>query len=329
VATVLAATGHTEVLAYPFVAEKANNLFGHPTSPTVPQIKVANPLDGEAPFMRTSMLPGLLQIAHRNLSRGTTDLAIFELGSVFRPVEGVSYGSAVVPAAAVRPSAELVDTLNAGIPPQPFTAGIVLLGNTVRHQPGQPAVAASWQDALTAVAQIGFAVGLPIHVRQGSHQAMHPGRTAELFVTTTTGDIPVGFAGELLPAVAKDADLPAVVAVVELDLSAVFARVTGDLQATVIGTKPAATQDLSLVVNATVPASDVLEAVREGSGSLLERIDLVDDYRGKGVEAGQKSLTFALRFRAPDRTLTAAEASDAKLAGVQLAADRFGAQLRE
>jgi phenylalanyl-tRNA synthetase beta chain len=329
VASVLAATGHTEVLAYPFVAEKANNRFGSPTSTTVPQIKVANPLDGEAPFMRTSMLPGLLQIAHRNLSRGTTDLAIFELGSVFRPVEGVRYGSAVVPPAAVRPSDELVATLNAGIPPQPFTAGIVLLGNTVRHQPGQPPKPASWQDALTAVAQIGLAVGLPIHVRQGTHQAMHPGRTAELFVTTATGDTSVGFAGELLPAVAKDADLPAVVAVVEIDLSVVFAQVTGDLQATVIGTKPAATQDLSLVVDAQVPAGAVLEAVREGSGSLLERIDLVDDYRGTGIQPGQKSLTFALRFRAPDRTLTAAEASDAKLAGVQLAAARHGAHLRE
>jgi len=139
----------------------------------------------------------------------------------------------------------------------------------------------------------------------------------------------VGFAGELLPAVARDADLPAVVAVVELNLSAVFAQVTGELQATVIGTKPAATQDLSLVVDAQVPASDVLAAVREGSGALLESIELVDDYRGTGIEAGKKSLTFALRFRAPDRTLTAAEASDAKLAGVQLAAARFGAALRE
>ena len=73
----------------------------------------------------------------------------------------------------------------------------------------------------------------------------------------------------------------------------------------------------------------MLEAVREGSGSLLESIELVDDYRGTGIEAGQKSLTFALRFRAPDRTLTAAEASDAKLAGVQLAAARHGAHLRE
>ena len=58
-------------------------------------------------------------------------------------------------------------------------------------------------------------------------------------------------------------------------------------------------------------------------------LHLVDDYRGQGVAAGSKSLTFALRFRAADRTLTAAEASEAKLAGARLAAERFGAAIRD
>jgi phenylalanyl-tRNA synthetase beta chain len=92
---------------------------------------------------------------------------------------------------------------------------------------------------------------------------------------------------------------------------------------------PAATQDLSLVVDLAVPAGDVLAAVIAGCGPLLDHAELVDDYRGAGVTPGRKSLTFALRFRAADRTLTAAEASDAKLAGVSVAAARFGATLRE
>jgi phenylalanyl-tRNA synthetase beta chain len=69
--------------------------------------------------------------------------------------------------------------------------------------------------------------------------------------------------------------------------------------------------------------------VREGAGVLLEHLELVDDYRAQGVPVGSKSLTFALRFRAADRTLTAAEASDAKLAGARVAAERTGAALRE
>ncbi|MEB0303526.1 hypothetical protein, partial [Mucilaginibacter sp. 5C4] len=87
-------------------------------------------------------------------------------------------------------------------------------------------------------------------------------------------------------------------------LSDVFAQAGSELHAAPIKTMPAATQDLSLVVSATVPAAEVLAAVAEGAGALLDHIELVDDYRGTGIEPGRKSLTFALRFRAPDRTLT-------------------------
>ena len=78
-----------------------------------------------------------------------------------------------------------------------------------------------------------------------------------------------------------------------------------------------------------MPAATVAAAVREGAGELLEDLRLVDDYRGPGLPEGSKSLTFALRFRAADRTLTAAEASEAKLAGAALAAERTGAAIRE
>ena len=70
-------------------------------------------------------------------------------------------------------------------------------------------------------------------------------------------------------------------------------------------------------------------AIELGAGDLLEEVSLVDDYRGQGVPEGKKSLTFALRFRAGDRTLTAAEASEAKLAGAARASELFGATLRE
>ncbi|MEB0014987.1 hypothetical protein QN416_25640, partial [Glaciimonas sp. Cout2] len=86
------------------------------------------PLDGEAPFLRTSILPGLLRIAHRNRSRGITDLAVFEQGLVFRPVAGIRYGSLVVPAGATRPSTALEAELNAGIPPQPYSVAVALTG---------------------------------------------------------------------------------------------------------------------------------------------------------------------------------------------------------
>lgn len=126
-----------------------------------------------------------------------------------------------------------------------------------------------------------------------------------------------------------DADLPGRAYVLELDLDRVLTLAGGRVVAESLSTFPAATQDVSLVVGAGVPASDVRAALVDGAGELLESVRLVDDYRGEGLGDGQKSLTFALRFRASDRTLTAAEATEAKLAGVAVAAERFGAGIRD
>jgi phenylalanyl-tRNA synthetase beta chain len=325
VSAALAAGGLTEVLSYPFLQKSANDRFGSPVAGGVPAVRLANPLDSETPWMRTSLLPGILDIARRNLGRGLTDLALFEAGVVFRPETGSSYGSGPLPVGNRRPSDETMAELNAGIPPQPRHVAVLFVGDSVLKQPGLAAVPSGIADALAAVQQVATVLSVEISVRAGEHQALHPGRTAELFV----GDRSVGFAGELLPAIADELDLPRVVGIAELDLDLLVDLGATDIQATPIISMPAATQDLSLVVNVDVAAGDVLSAVREGAGELLEHIGLVDDYRGSGVADGSKSLTFALRFRAPDRTLTAEEASAAKRAGVAVAAERFHAALRE
>ncbi len=325
VAQVLAANGLTEVLSYPFVSRSSNDLFGSPLEGTVTGIKLANPLDAEAPFLRTSLIPGLIEISRHNLSRGLVDLAIYELGSVFRPEAGQSYGSGPLPAGIVRPTTPELDELLTSIPPQPLHVGALFVGAAIAKQPGQAAVQHGIADALDAARQIAAAVAVTVSIRQGSHHALHPGRTAELFV----GEQSVGFAGELLPALAEQLDLPRVTAILELDLGLLIDIGSREVSATVIATFPAATQDLSLVLPVDVPAGGVLSAIIDGSGDLLEDARLVDDYRGNGVPVGSKSITFALRFRAPDRTLTAIEATEAKLAGASLAGERFGATIRE
>jgi phenylalanyl-tRNA synthetase beta chain len=320
----LASAGHTETLAYPFFDEATNNLFGSASAGSVPQVRLANALDSEHGWMRTSLLPGLMQTAARNRSRGFTDLAIFEQGLVFRPVAGVNYGHAMLPAA-VRPTDSQIAELNAGIPPQPRHIAGVLVGDAIPRQPGQKSVSVDWQDALAAVAQIAAASGVPIDVRQGSHASFHPGRCAELVL----GEAVIGYAGEILPAIADAANLPGRVAAYELDLDAIAAAAGQPVEALPVPAMTAATQDVSLVVKTSVPAADVQHALLEGAGELLEHARLVDIYRGEGLPEGTHSLTFALRFRAPDRTLTQAEATEAKQAGVALAAERFGAAIRD
>ena len=279
VADTLAAAGSTEVLSFPFATEAENARFGSADGSPVASVKLANALDASTALMRRSLLPGLIAAAKRNRSRGLVDVSLFELGTVFLPELGRTYGSPTLPIGDARPSDAELDTLQAGIPPQPRHVGVLVVGDVVAKQPGVAAVPAGIIDALDAVREIGLAVGAAIEVTQGSHQALHPGRTAELRVAGRT----IGFAGELLPAVAEAADLPRVVAVAELDLDAVIALTEPGLEAGQIGTYPAATQDLSLVVPADVPAAAVAAAVREGAGELLEHLQLVDDYRGTGV----------------------------------------------
>lgn len=321
VANTLAANGATEVMAYPFVSQAQLDMFARQG----PAVELANPMDATAPFLRTSLVPGLISVAQRNLSRGLTDLAIFELGTVYRPSASIAQRSTPLPDGMEKPSEETLRALEESIPEQPILVAALYTGNVVAKQPGVAAQTAGLTDALTAARQVALAVGARVFVRAANAPGMHPGRTASLFID----DVQIGLAGELLPALAEESDLPKRVAIMELDLGRLIQLAPREVASSAISTFPAATQDLSLVVAAGVAAGDVRASVESGAGALLEQISLVDDYRGSGVDAGTKSLTFALRFRAPDRTLTAAEATEAKMAGVASAAEKWGAVLRE
>ncbi|GAA3943838.1 phenylalanine--tRNA ligase subunit beta [Microbacterium soli] len=325
VSDALAAAGLVETPAFPFTTQEHNDLHGSASGEPLPGIRLANALDGHASFLRRSLIPGLLQTAHRNIARGLVDLAIFETGLVFAPEPGEAYGTDFIPPLGQKPSDETLAALNASIPPQPRHVAVLLTGNLTPRQPGHPAVPAGLGDALDAVRVIGAAAGVEIEVTQTRRAALHPGRAGAL---TVAGE-EIGYVGELHPQVSADADLPGRAVVAELDLDRLLTLAGERVVAASLSTFPAATQDVSLVVGVDVPAAEVRAALVEGAGDLLESAALVDDYRGEGVEVGRKSLSYALRFRAPDRTLTAAEATEAKLAGVAVAAERFGATIRD
>lgn len=319
VLTAAVGSGATEVLTYPFVSEEANGYFSEASNKVV----LANPMQEESGQLRLTILPGLLDAARRNLSRGLTDLAIFEEGSVFIPT-AVSGKTFSLPTATERPSAEVLDSVMATLPAQPKHFAAVLTGERVKQQVGVKAESFDYSDAIALASRVVAATGQELTVRQGSAKGFHPGRTAELFV----GSASIGFAGELAPALAADKDLPRRVAVLEIDLNVLYASAPEVRQASPIFGYPAATQDLSLLVSLDTPAGDVLRTIEEGAGELLEQVRLIEDYRGGNLPEGQKSLTFALRFRATDRTLTQAEASEARDAAVELAGKLYGAIIR-
>lgn len=320
----LADAGLTEVLSYPFVSKAANDTFGVAEQGAArTAIKLANPISEEHGYLRTSILPGLIEVAKRNHSRGFRDLALFESGLVFLP--GATMGTAAIPPLGAKPADEVLDALYDGVPDQPFHVAAVLTGHdspaAASHTPRQW----DWADALDVARIAGHVLGVDLVVSQGSHQAFHPGRTARLALRT--GET-VGYAGELHPKLLAASDMPARSVALELDADALFEAAPDVIVARHISTFPVATQDVALVVPAEVPADDVLAALREGAGELLEDVALFDVYAGKGIEEGKKSLAFGLRFRAADRTLTADEASAARENAVALAAERFGAVQR-
>ncbi len=313
----LAGAGFTEVLNYPFYSEQQNREFSQS-----PALRLENPMQGDSPELRNSMLPGLLAAAARNLSRGTTDMALIEEGSVFLPAAGSATTS--LPIGNVRPSHEQLAQLNASIPAQPRHLAGVVLGDWLPQAPGQQAVQAGYPQAILAVEQIARAAGVGFQLRQATLLGFHSGRAAEVLI----GDQIVGLVGEVDPAIAAEYHLPRRVAAFEMNLDAVFSHAPQVLQAVELLVMPLATQDLSLLVDVAVPAAELIAVIREGAGALLEDVVLVDDYRGENVPQGAKSVTFSLRFRASDRTLTQAEASQSKEAAVALANQKFGATLR-
>ncbi|WP_022875829.1 phenylalanine--tRNA ligase subunit beta [Arthrobacter sp. PAO19] len=319
----LADAGLTEILSYPFVSELQNNTFGAAQAGTeVKAISLANPISKEFRFLRTSLLPGLLETARRNIGRGFRDLALYEGGLVFQP--GEHLGSSVLPPLGAKPSDEVLAELFNGVPNQPWHLAAVLTGNEASAAAGFAPRTWDWADALDAARTVADILGVELEIAQGSHQAFHPGRAATLKVA---GEV-VGYAGELHPQLLKDQDLPARTVAMELNAAALMNAAPAVVVAEPLSTQPLATQDVALVVDQDVVAGDVLAALREGAGDLLEDIALFDVYQGKGIEDGKKSLAFGLRFRATDRTLTADEASEARAAAVAVAAEKFGATQR-
>ena len=148
--------------------------------------------------------------------------------------------------------------------------------------------------------------------------------TAELLL----GGTPIGHAGELHPRVCTTFGLPARSVAAEVDLDVLIEHAVHLRQAPTFSTFPAAKEDVALVVDESVAAADVEAALREGAGALLESIRLFDVYRSEQLGEGRKSLAFALRFRAPDRTLTDEDTTSAREAAVALAAERTGASQR-
>jgi phenylalanyl-tRNA synthetase beta chain len=333
VSRMLAESGFVEMHTEPFASVRdADNLGLPEEDERRPAVRIANPLSDDQPFLRTTLLPGLLRALARNIGRGFGDVALFESGLVFRPVPGAP-ASAPILATDRGPTAEELAMVDAPLPYQPLHLGGVLAG--YRELPGWwgPGRAASWADAVQAARAVAQDAHLTLEVRAAAQPPWHPGRCAALYARPQgpgSAEFLVGHAGELHPRVIAAFGLPPRAAAFELSFTALAtaAENAGPVSGPRLSAYPLATQDVALIVRETVPAAAVEAALIDGAGELLEDLRLFDVYTGAPLAAGEKSLAYTLRFRAPDRTLTAAETTAARDDGVAEAARRVGAVQR-
>ena len=317
VAISLANQGFTEVINYPFVSQEMVDLLGF-TGDRAKSFKIANPMSEEFPLLRTHLLPGLLTTAVRNIGRGSKNLAIFEIGTIFRNTTPL--GKAVNPGISKRPSEKVIKDIYDGVPKQMLFVGAVVTGETVLSDWQGLGSKFNWSDAIAKAQEIIESTGNDYEIFSSDLAPWHPGRCAELRVNGK----PVAHAGELHPRVITALNLP--------ERSCAFAVILSELpsagvtKAPAIWSFPAVVQDVALVVESKISAADLTAAIKQGAGPLLESIVLFDRY---DQMAGNKvSLAFTLTFRASDRTLTSDEVALYRDQAITQAAKSVGAVLR-
>ncbi len=317
IATMLASRGFAEVQTFPFTNQETIDSMGF-VGERAATYRIANPMSEEFPLMRVHLVPGLIEVAQRNISRGARDFAIFEMGSIFRSSQKLV--PAISPELGSRPDQSIIDAITSSVPAQAFHVAGLLVGKSEHSDWQGTAPAYGWQDAIAYAQDILQLCNLNWSIARSDFAPWHPGRCAELIVDGKA----VAHAGELHPRIITAYGLPERSAAFAVGLSALPESAL--VRPFTVGTMPAALQDVALVVDASVAAGDVEAALRAGAGNLLESITLFDRYDKLGDN--KISLAFSLVFRANDRTLTGAEITEARNAAVAEAEKRTGAILR-
>jgi len=289
-------------------------------------VTLSNPLSEEQSAMRTMVLGSLLDVAARNRARGAERLALFEAGSVYLMEEPPA--PAGVDADTL---ARLAGPLAGDFPGE--RSAPVAEPHRIAALASGPLSARSWRGeggafdffALKgALEALAGQLGAEVAFEPAAEPFLHPGRSAAVEL----GGVAAGWIGELHPLVCREWDLDAAVAF-EVDTAPLLAAASaGEEDYEDVTTFPAVYQDLAVLVQAEVAATEVRAAVLAGGGELLRAADVFDLFEGDQLGEGRKSLALGLEFRAPDRTLTDEEVAGLREA-IKAELEQIGGTLRE
>lgn len=282
---ILTAFGLNECITYSFVDPATfDKLQLAEDDPRRRAVVLRNPLREDQSVMRTSLIGGLLETAARNVARRVTDLHLFEVGTVFMPK-------------AASPTEP---------PEEPRRIGLLMTGAPPERWWGDKRPAVSFYELKGVVEQLLEQCGVAGSFAPAGEPYLHPGRQAVVSV----GDETLGVLGELHPETAAAFELEGRrVYVAELDADALERLTRRDIRFAPLPKYPAVQRDIALLVPKDMPAAMVEEAIRRHGGELVELVRLFDVYEGRQVATTHRSLTYSVRLRAKDRTLTDDEAN--------------------
>lgn len=301
VRSAMTSAGLMEVITLSFSNQRALDLLGvSGDSPKRQAVVIQNPLSEEQGIMRTTLLPGLLEVGGRNYARRVKDIAIFEVGNLYIP-QGEKQ-----------------------LPIHQLTLGGLVSGETAGAW-NQPALPMDFYYLKGMVEFLAEELGVTLNfIRATAVPGFHPGRTAGVYL----GEEEIGVLGQLHPDAAENFGVPDTTCAFEINLARLIQESTLIKTYATLPKFPGTERDMALLVSQEVAAGDLIETIQANGGELLSEVRIFDVYQGKQIQEGFKSMAFRLKYQALDRTLTDDEvnAIQTKI-GEQLLA-LYGAQLR-
>ncbi len=299
----LTAFGFYEVINYSFISEKMlADLKLSAMDPRAKALRIHNPLSEDQSFMRTTLVPGLLETARSNFYRQNLNLKIFELDRIFLPREGQELP-------------EEIENL----------AGL-LSGMRDDESWARPKEETDFFDLKGVLEGILEGLGLRVvhFLPERTIPFLHPGKACRL----EADDRVLGILGEVHPDVAKIFEFKQKVFLFELNFSLLAEMVRPRRKIQPLNRFPAVIRDLALIVDGKISAGDVLQTLWQENNGLVVEIIIFDLYQGNQVPAGKKSLAFHLKYQGVDRTLTDEEVNEIQEKVFQRIKQKYGAVLR-
>ncbi len=252
--------------------------------------------------MRTTLIPGLLQVAGHNAHRQNLDLKLFELGRVFFPQEGQD------------------------LPEETEVISGVLSGLREEETWSKPKAECDFFDLKGALETLLDGLGVTGYqfLPERDEPFLHPGKACRVEVNRRS----LGIMGEAHPDVGDAFEVKQKIFLFELNFQSLVESCKESRSFRPLPRFPSVTRDLALIVDEKIAAGKLLHTLWEANSGLIAEIEIFDLYRGKPIPSGAKSLAFRLKYQREDRTLTDAEVNEFHQKMTELLANRYGAVLR-